>query len=99
MNQLAQRKSGRLSVPGVGLAPGVRRLHSFELEAEAALGATGYRLVLADSGGHRVTLRSESPSFDLGPVWQTIAPGYVRYNTLSYDDSRAALNPAVRAVF
>jgi hypothetical protein len=90
MNQLARRKSGRLSVPGVGLASGVRRLHSFELQAEAAPGATGYRLVLADSGGHRVSLVSESPSFDLGPVWQTLVPGYVRYNTLSYDDSPAA---------
>ncbi len=67
MNQLAQRKSGRLSVPGVGLAPGVRRLHSFELQAEAAPGATGYRLVLADSGGHRVTLVSESPRSTSAP--------------------------------
>ena len=41
--------------------------------------------MLADSTGHRVTLVSEVPSFDLGTAWDALAPGFIRYNTLSYN--------------
>ena len=35
MQPVARRTTGRQAVPLVGLAPGLRRLHPFELQAEA----------------------------------------------------------------
>jgi hypothetical protein len=86
MKPVAMRTTGRLAVPLVGLAPGLRRLHAFELQAEVVPGATHYRLLLADSAGNRVIVVSEAPSFDLESVWDALVPGFVRYNTLSYNE-------------
>jgi hypothetical protein len=89
MNRPARRTTGRLAVPLVGLAPGLRRANPFELQAEAVPGATRYRLLLADSAGQRATLVSETPSFYLDGLWGALAPGFIRYNTLSYDETGA----------
>ena len=32
---------------------------------------------------------SETPSFYLDDLWDTLAPGFIRYNTLSYDETGA----------
>jgi hypothetical protein len=48
MKVMTRRTTGRQAVPLMGLAPGLRRLHSFKLPAEPEPGATHHRLVLAD---------------------------------------------------
>ncbi len=67
MSRPVSRSTGRLAVPLVGLVPGLRRAHPFELLVEVDPGATHYRLILADSVGRRAALVSETPSFELGP--------------------------------
>jgi hypothetical protein len=60
-------------------------VHPFVLSTPVRDGAARYRLRLADSAGHRITLLGEEPAFDLAPAWGALAPGFVRYNLSSHD--------------